>query len=172
VLSGVEGGTFVGIFQRGFEARSRVRHTAGACHTVTLDQLATLAEILGGLAVPVSLIYAIFEIRRNTRSVRATSAWNSDVALAELNEGVSHNQQLSELVTRALDPECTPEDLTPGEFGQLFLLYRAVLQKYQAQWFLWTEGHLSDEMWQNRRRWAKAFVSLPVSGRIWERESE
>jgi hypothetical protein len=104
--------------------------------------------------------------------VRATSAWNSDVALAELNEGVSHNQQLSELVTKALDPETQPEDLTPGEFGQLFLLYRAVLQKYQAQWFLWTEGHLSDEMWQNRRRWAKAFVSLPVSGRVWERETE
>jgi hypothetical protein len=138
---------------------------------VTLETFANFAEVFGGLAVLVSLLYAILEIRRNTRAVRASSAWSSDVSLAELNEGIAHNAQLSELVTRAMEAETRPEDLSPAEFGQLFVLYRAVLQKYQAQWFLWTEGHLPDEMWQNRRRWARSFVALPVPARIWELET-
>lgn len=27
-------------------------------------------------------------------------------------------------------------------------------------------------MWQNRRQWAKAFISMPVSGRIWDLEKQ
>ncbi len=69
-------------------------------------------------------------------------------------------------------PETQPEDLSPAEFGQLLVLNRAVFQKYQAQWFLWDAGHLPDEIWQLRRAWAKSFVSLPVPGRVWEREIE
>jgi hypothetical protein len=69
-------------------------------------------------------------------------------------------------------PETQPEDLSPAEFGQLLVLNRAVFQKYQAHWFLWDAGHLPDEIWQHRRAWAKSLVSLPVPGRVWEREIE
>ncbi len=138
---------------------------------MTLEQLANVGEALGGIAVIISLIYLIIELRRNTRSVQTAAAWNADVSLAELNEGLSHSPQLSELTMRALDPKTQPEDLTPAEFAQFMLVSRSVLQKYQAQWWLWKRGSLSDEMWQLRRRWAKAFISLPVPGDIWQRES-
>jgi hypothetical protein len=139
---------------------------------VTLAELGNVGEALSGVAVLVSLIYLIFELRRNTRTMRTNSAWNSTVALAELCEMIAPSPQLSELCVRALDPDTDPEDLTPGEFAQFFFVCRSVLYKYEAQWFLWSEGSLSDEMWQNRRRWAKAFVSLPVPGRVWEREMD
>ncbi|MDJ0790173.1 MAG: hypothetical protein QNK05_25545 [Myxococcota bacterium] len=139
---------------------------------MSLEDLARIGEALSGLAVVLSLFYLIVEVRRNTKSVRSTAAWNSDVSLAELNEGIAQNQQLAELSMRALDPGTQPEDLTPAEFAQFFLVTRAVLQKYQGQWALWKEGILPEEMWQNRRRWAKAFVSLPVPGRIWQRETD
>ena len=139
---------------------------------MTLEQLANIGEALGGIAVLISLIYVIIELRRNTRSVQTAAAWNADISLAELNEGLSHNPQLSELSMRALDPETQPEDLTPAEFAQFMFVSRSVLQKYQAQWWLWKRGSLPDEMWQLRRRWAKGFVSLPVPGRMWEREGD
>jgi hypothetical protein len=139
---------------------------------MTLQELANLGEALSGFAVLISLIYLILEVRRNSRLVRTTSAWNADIALAELNEIVGQNPQLSALCMRGLDANTNPEDLSPEEFAQFFFLCRAVFQKYQAQWSLWREGSLSDEMWQNRRRWAKAFISLPVPSRIWERERD
>ena len=137
---------------------------------MTLEELGNLGEALSGIAVLVSLVYLIVELRRNTRTARSSSAWNSTVALAELCEVIAPNPQLSELTMRALDSETTPDDLTAAEFAQFFFICRSVFYKYEAQWFLWREGSLSDEMWQNRRRWAKSFVSLPVAGRVWEME--
>ena len=139
---------------------------------MTLAELGNVGEALSGVAVLVSLIYLIVELRRNTRTARSNSAWNSTVALAELCEVIASNPQLSELTMRALDADTDPDDLTPAEFTQFFFVCRSVLYKYEAQWFLWSEGSLSDEMWQNRRRWAKAFVSLPVAGRVWEMEMD
>ena len=139
---------------------------------MTLEQLANIGEALGGLAVLVSLIYLITELRRSTRAARSSNAWNSTVALAELCEVIANNSQLAELNMRCHTKDTSPEDLTPAEFSQIFFLYRSVLYKYEAQWYLWVEGSLSDEMWQNRRRWAKAFISLPVPGKIWEMEMQ
>lgn len=73
---------------------------------------------------------------------------------------------------RSLDDSVKPEDLSPEEFSQIFFIARSVLYKYVAQWFLWRDGSLTDEMWRNRRRWAKSWVSLPVPARVWEMEKK
>jgi hypothetical protein len=139
---------------------------------LTLSELANVGETLGGLAVLVSLIYLILEVRRNTRTAESTAAWNATVTLGELCEGISHNPSLSALVVRASDESFSPDDLTEEELAQYFLFFRSVFFKYEAQWYLWKAGTLSDEMWQNRRTWAKSFVSLPVPSRIWEIEKQ
>jgi len=137
---------------------------------LTLSDLADVGEILGGLAVLASLVYLIFELRRNTKTARSGAAWNATVALAELCEGISANSELAEICQRAHEPDADPEEFTSEEPAQFFFVCRSVFYKYEGQWYLWREGILSDEMWQNRRRWAKAFVSLPVPGRVWDLE--
>lgn len=137
---------------------------------MTLAELANVGEVLGGLAVLVSLIYLIVEVRRSNRNARSDSAWNATLALAQLCEEIAATPQLAGVVMRSMEPDANPDDLTPDEFSQMFFICRSVLFKYEGQWYLWREGSLSDEMWQNRRRWAKAFVSLPIPGRVWELE--
>jgi hypothetical protein len=80
---------------------------------MTLQELANLGEALSGFAVLISLIYLIPEVRRNSRLVRTTSAWNADIALAELNEIVGQDLQISALCMRGLDANANPQDLTP-----------------------------------------------------------
>ena len=70
---------------------------------MTLEDTAALAEIVGSIAVLVSVIYLTFEVRRNTRSVRTGSAWNATIALAELCEGIAGNQPLADLIMRIHD---------------------------------------------------------------------
>ena len=139
---------------------------------MTLSDMGSLGEALSGAAVLFSLVYLIFEVRRNTKATRSNSAWNSTVALAELCEVIGNNPQMAELVMKVHDKNTKPEDLTPEEFAQNFFIARSVLYKYEAQWFLWKEGSLSDEMWQNRRRWAKSYVTLPIGARVWELEKQ
>jgi hypothetical protein len=137
---------------------------------LTLSDLADVGELLGGLAVLVSLIYLVFELRRNTKTARSGAAWDATVGLAELCEEIAGSQELAEICMRALEADADPDEFTPGELARFFFVCRSVLYKYEGQWYLWREGILSNEMWQNRRRWAKAFVSLPVPSRVWELE--
>ncbi len=137
---------------------------------MTLAELANGGEALGGLAVVVSLVYLIFELRRNTRTARSDSAWNADISFAQLNLALSQNAQLSELCMRALRADAKLDDFSDAEFAQLFFVCRSCFQTNQAQWNLWREGSLSNEMWENRRRWMRAFISMPVVGRAWELE--
>ena len=137
---------------------------------MTLESLANVGEILGGVAVLVSLLYLIFEVRRNTRSVRSSAVWDSELAFGELNNEISQNPQLAGLCMRALREETRPSDLTEQEWAQVHYLVRACLQRAQAQWFLWKQGDLPDDLWQMRRRWAKAYISIPLVGEMWEME--
>jgi hypothetical protein len=137
-----------------------------------LAELANVGEALSGLAVLVSLVYLTVEVRKNTKTARSTASWNATVALGELCEGISHNAQLSALVVHGAGAESRPEDLSDDEFAQYFLFFRSVFFKYEAQWYLWKDGTLSDEMWENRRKWAKTFVSLPVPARVWQIEKD
>jgi len=139
---------------------------------MTLSELANIGETLGGLAVLVSLCYLIIEIRRSTRTAKSASAWNATVTLAELCEGLSHNRELSALIVQSSTETSRREDLTDEEFSQYFLFFRSLFFKYEAQWYLWREGTLSDEMWDNRRKWAKSFVSLPVPAHAWAIEKQ
>ena len=137
---------------------------------MTIQDLGSIGELFGAIATIATLVYLATQIRHNTKAARSDSAWSATVALAELSEGIAASPQLADLVMRAHDPATNPEDLSDSEFAQIYFVCRSVLFKYEGQWFYWKEGTLSDEMWQNRRRWAKAFVSLPVPGRVWERE--
>lgn len=137
---------------------------------MTLSELANVGETLGGVAVLVSLLYLILEVRRGNKNDRSNSAWNATLSLAALCEEIAASPQLTDVCRRSMDGKTQPEDLTETEFSQFLYVARSVLYKYEGQWYLWKEGSLSDEMWQNRRQWAKAFISMPVSGRVWELE--
>ena len=86
---------------------------------MSLAELGNVGEALSGVAVLVSLIYLIVEVRRNTRTVRSNSAWNATVALAELCEVIAPSPQLAELVMRGHDPSTDPEELTPAELNHI-----------------------------------------------------
>lgn len=134
---------------------------------MTLSELANIGETLGGLAVLVSLCYLIIEIRRSTRTAKSASAWNATVTLAELCEGLSHNRELSALIVQSSTETSRREDLTDEEFSQYFLFFRSLFFKYEAQWYLWREGTLSDEMWEtgeSGRRASFHSPSLPTHG--------
>ncbi len=62
--------------------------------------MGSLGEALSGAAVLFSLVYLIFEVRRNTKATPSNSAWNSTVALAELCEAIGNNPQMAELVMK------------------------------------------------------------------------
>ena len=136
------------------------------------DAVGAIGEIVGATAVFASLAYLAIQMRANARALRSNAAWNAETIFGEANLSIAQDPEFARLMGRSYDPEAKISDFNETELVQLHFGVRATMQYMQAQWFLWKHGDLPDEIWQYRRRWARAYIELPVPGAIWKLEAE
>ena len=139
---------------------------------MSIQDWGAVGEIVGGIAVVISLVYLAVQLRMNTNTLRANAAWDSEIAFANANLDIALHPQFALLFTKASGASAKPEDLTDAESAQLYFAVRCALQIAQAQWWLWRSGNLPDELWAYRRRWARNFVEAPGLDPIWKSELE
>ena len=87
-----------------------------------LETLANIGELLGGLAIFVSLIYLILELRKQEVSTKAhaTSEWTK--TFHAINFELSRDPILGPLALKVFDPNTRREDLTDEEYFRFVLL--------------------------------------------------
>jgi len=131
-----------------------------------LSEWANIAEVIGALAVVVSLLYVGVQVRHNTNEVRASNrqqligrAHTSAIAL-------TGNPEMAALMAkaRAGDP------LTPAEFIQHGFLVRAVLYDVQEAYVLNREGRLDDAYWRTRAGIVVAYLASASAREVYARE--
>lgn len=137
-----------------------------------LEQLASVGEALGGLAVLGSLIYLVFEVRRNTRTAQGAAGAQSIEAFSSINKMILQQPDLARLLENAMDTECNVSSLSREEKAQLILMFRMIFQQFEAQFFLYKSGVMPEELWENRRRWANSYLELPAWKDWWAVESQ
>jgi len=135
------------------------------------EAIGAIGEIVGALAVVASLLYLAIQTRANANALRANAVWNAETIFAHQNYAHAKDPIEADLIARVSVAEAKLEDFTDTEINQLHLLVRGAMQMLQAQYSLWKEGALPDELWERRRNWTRAFVSLPLIYPIWENES-
>ncbi len=139
---------------------------------MSIQDWGAVGEIVGGIAVVISLVYVALQLRTNTKTLKANAAWDSEVTYANANLDVARDPDYALLFNRASRAESKPEEFTDTEAAQLYFGVRSALQIAQAQWWLWRSGILPNELWDYRRRWARLFVEAPVLNPIWQAELE
>jgi hypothetical protein len=127
-------------------------HMLDGCNSMklTLERWALIAEVIGGLAVIVSVIYLAFEVGQNTQATRSLTHQQMFDTTTTINQSVSNDAQLAELLARA---NKNYEELSDGEKNQLtflwvnwFNMWHSGYADYQAgfldpkAWILWDEG--------------------------------
>lgn len=116
-----------------------------------LEKWALLAEIIGGLAVVVTLIILIFEIRGNTEEVRAATQANIAERTQALPVALMTNPQWADVYRRWN----SGEELTPTERTQVFGHLVIVLKLAEESYFAYRDGRLEEEIW-----WSRASLAL------------
>jgi hypothetical protein len=139
---------------------------------VTIQDWGAIGEIVGAIAVVISLVYLATQLRMNTRALRANASWNAETIFGDTNYMLAREPELAELMARATVAEAKPEDFTDNELIRVHFAVRGVLQYMQAQYSLRKEGALSDAYWQRRRKWTCSFIGLPVTNPVWKAEIE
>ena len=137
---------------------------------MNMEFLGNLGELIGGLAVIISFIFLGLQIRQNTKALRAQSARESEVDMANLNREMAVNGEMAELLIQFVEEDADFNKFTKAERFRYQMHTRAVLQMLQADYYLNLEGSLPDYVWHRRLKWFRSFIDLPVPKPLFEEE--
>lgn len=131
------------------------------------DAIGATGEVIGAIAVIGTIFYLAIQVRQNSAIVRANSEWDTQLSFASINELIAQGGTIGEVTFKGFSD---PDSLTPYEAYLFHRIIRATLQKLEAQYALYRRGNLDDEIWGNRRSFAKSLTISKAGALVWELE--
>ena len=132
---------------------------------MTLQDLANLGEILGALAVVISLFYVGSQIRQNTSAVRSSTAQAVHDNYAAWYSQLAANESLAQLSIRGLQDYASLPDLEKARFVSNFM---AFLSYSQNAFYQWRDGSLTPQLWVGWEALMINLVSAPGGRQFWQ----
>ena len=104
-----------------------------------LKNIALVAEIFGGIAILISLIFVGFQFKENTKATRSATATATISTMASWYADIGNNQQSSELFFKFL---ATPDSIPKEQRIQAIYNLHSMFLTFQNSYFLVKEGTL------------------------------
>ena len=146
---------------------------------MTLEELYYVSQIVAVIAIFASLIFVGVQVRQNseqikanTRSIKASAAFEGTHSWATTNETIAANWADNLLLTAlaTYDPKKTWNDFSDVDRARVTLLQRGLFQKLEGLYFLYKYGNLDKAIWEVRLSWAAGCIKLPFYRQWWEFE--
>ncbi|MDA1075944.1 MAG: hypothetical protein O3A63_14435 [Proteobacteria bacterium] len=133
---------------------------------LALSDWANVAEVVGGLAVVISLLYVGVQINENTEEVRATSRQQLVTRSADATGNAASNPELATALGKAEQGT----SFAPEELWQYQYFVRGMFYDIQEAYLLYTEGHLDRDYWLTRKSIFQAYVVNPLALEVYMRD--
>jgi hypothetical protein len=132
---------------------------------MNLNDLANLGQIIGALAVVISLFYVAHSIRQNTNAVRSGTAQTVHEHFAKLYHLVAADDELSQIVANGLHDYGS---LSEKERVRFVATFMAFLSYSQNAFLKWREGLLASPLWLGWELVIMNLVCAPSGKAFWE----
>ena len=109
------------------------------------DAIGALGEIIGALAVVISVIYLSLQIKQNTAATRSLAHQEHFNAAQEFNSVIAASSELADLIVKANDEN---ENITPSERIRLQHHYINVFTLWHSAFENRNKGLLDDSGWR------------------------
>lgn len=129
-----------------------------------LENWASLAEIIGALAVVISLVYVGIQVNDSAGATRSAASNDVNVALQEWYMQVGSDKQTSELLYRALMSE---KALPDEEEFQFLMMTHGFFLGVQNSFLLAEEGTIDEELRNSLNTTIGNINQLPGMERYW-----
>jgi hypothetical protein len=140
----------------------------------TIQDVGALGESISAIAVLFTLIYLSVQIRQtkkateaNTRALRGSASWDAEIIFAQRNHEAAYDAAFSDLIERAYNPTSDLATWNQTDRNKIMFDTISCFQMVQAQYFLWREGSLPEDIWSYRSNWMRRAILLPVIGVYW-----
>jgi hypothetical protein len=136
------------------------------------DAVSAIGQVVGAIAVVVSIVYLAIQIRANTRAVRGQAGFEAAHSWAETNEVLGQlPDDVMRLFREAFDADAgRTEAWSEGERHRMSVLFRSLFQKLEGQYFLYVNGSLDAGLWAQRCAIARGMIRSPYMRGWWENE--
>jgi len=138
--------------------------------TLTLSDLAQLAEILAGIAVVLSLVYVGVQMRQNTQAIEIAAAQQSHDAYRQVQVAIMEEPMLA----AALEKAYSNQQLGPIEAFQVETYVHFIFSNWELAYLNHKKELLDNEIWEGWERYyiwlmsyelfKKAWIENPVNG--------
>ena len=108
-----------------------------------LEQLALIAEIFGGFAILISLIFVGIQFRENAKATKSANSSATISSLGNWYQQIGNNQETSKVF---YDFMAAPDLLTPQQRFQAVMNVHGIFIIFQNSYYLSKEGTLDSEM--------------------------
>jgi len=138
---------------------------------MSIEQLASIGEMIGGIAVVLTLLYLAYETRRNTAIHVASTTSDAYAKWSEWNDKTAATPELVKLWARVWENESL-KDFSDEERIQITLSLRSLTQLLAAIHQQHQKGLIDDEFWQIHKNYFAAFFQVRCIREWWEMERE
>jgi hypothetical protein len=138
-------------------------------HQAFAQLLGNYGEFVSAIAVVLTLAYLAFQIRQNTKTLRASiyTSWVEGAAIT--HQMITDNApQYAEL----LEPDCQIEDLSSEAQIVLETWFTHTFNLFEAAFLHHMEGSIDDSIFDAKRRNMITFLDRPVMRMKWQELSE
>ena len=127
--------------------------------------MARVAEVIGAIAIVISLIYVGVQVRDSTRAVRSATANDTTAALSSWYSQIGSSREASQLFWNGMT---APESLSSEELFQFVMQAHGIILVYQTVFYLSQEGTLDVELQESITNTILGLRELPGFLLYWE----
>lgn len=128
------------------------------------DALGAIAELIGGIAVLITLVYLAIQVRHANRIQRQTLLSNQTAHWVANCQTLGAHPELNRAWHKAL----RGDDLTQDERWQWSILLYGVIVDFEEMYFLHKEGYQYDFRWQSIHKALRNYLNTPAGVRWWD----
>jgi hypothetical protein len=132
---------------------------------MNLNDLANLGQIIGAVAVVVSLIYVALQIRQNTNAIRSAAAQTVHEHFASWYRLVAADPDLSQIVVNGLRDYSSLSEMQRARF---IATYMAFVSYSQNAFLKWRERSLAPPLWMGWELVIMNLVCAPGGKAFWK----
>ncbi len=110
---------------------------------LNLQDIESIAEVIGAIAIVVSLIYVGIQVNDSALATRSATANDTSAAMSQWYIAVGSNPDATRVL---LDGMTNPESLSREETAQFIYMFHALFLEYQTAYYVAEQGTLDIEL--------------------------
>jgi hypothetical protein len=121
---------------------------------MNIEQLGNIGEFVAAIATVITLIYLAFQLRQNTRALKATAFQN---VVSEMGKNVEPIMNSGEMAEILLKSNSEPERLTPAESLRVNAIYVSTFRRLESVYVQYMLGTMEQE---NKRGFEQSMIPM------------